>query len=133
VNVESGLEANVALLDRADVPNMEALDPDQIAWASSAKYSRDPLGGRSLDTELGIQQSAADLVDQGESVNTRCGPGLPHVQRGEFRADSLRCIGCRGQAAISRASPADIAIDLPQQLSACIGGRDDQCGLENGR
>jgi hypothetical protein len=28
------------------------------------KCSRDPLGGRSLDTELGIQQSAADLVDQ---------------------------------------------------------------------
>jgi hypothetical protein len=51
------------------------------------KYSRDPLGGRSLDTELGIQQSAADLVDQGESVNTRCGQGLPHVQRGEFRAE----------------------------------------------
>ena len=29
------------------------------------KCSRDPLGGRSLDTELGIQQYAADLVDQG--------------------------------------------------------------------
>jgi hypothetical protein len=32
------------------------------------KCRRDPLGGRSLDTELAIQQSAADLVDQGESV-----------------------------------------------------------------
>ena len=31
------------------------------------KCSRDPLGGRSLDTELGIQQYAADLVDQAAS------------------------------------------------------------------
>src|SRR5512132_854648 len=33
VNVESGLEGAVALLAWADLPNLEALDPDQIAWA----------------------------------------------------------------------------------------------------
>jgi hypothetical protein len=44
VNVKSGLESAVVLLDPADVLNLEALDPDQIA--------RDPLGGRSLDTEI---------------------------------------------------------------------------------
>jgi hypothetical protein len=32
------------------VLNLEELDPDQIAWASSANAA--PLGGRSLDTEL---------------------------------------------------------------------------------
>ncbi len=42
------------------------------------KCRRDPLGGRSLDAELAIQQSAADLVDQGESVvaNRLCPFGL---------------------------------------------------------
>ncbi len=34
------------------------------------KCSRDPLGGRSLDTELAIQQSATDLVDQGERASS---------------------------------------------------------------
>jgi hypothetical protein len=33
VNVDSGLEGAVALLAWADLPNLEALDPDQIAWA----------------------------------------------------------------------------------------------------
>lgn len=36
LNVKSGLESAVALLDRADVLNLAALDPDQIASASSA-------------------------------------------------------------------------------------------------
>jgi hypothetical protein len=67
VNIESGLEGAVALLDGADVLNLEALDPDQIAWASSANAAATRLAGRSLATELAIQQSAADLVDQGES------------------------------------------------------------------
>ena len=42
------------------------------------KCRRDPLGGRSLDTELAIQQSVADLVDHGESVvaNRLCPFGL---------------------------------------------------------
>jgi hypothetical protein len=57
LTVNVGLESAVVLLDPADVLNLEALDPDQIA--------RDPLGGRSLYTEIAIQQSAADLVDQG--------------------------------------------------------------------
>ena len=33
MNIESGLEGAVALLARADLPNLEALDPDQTAWA----------------------------------------------------------------------------------------------------
>jgi hypothetical protein len=33
------------LLDRADVLNLEALDPDQIAWASSANAAATRLAG----------------------------------------------------------------------------------------
>ena len=46
---------------------------------------RDPLGGQSLDTELAIQQSAADLVDQGESVVAKEGVRPPG--QGEVVAD----------------------------------------------
>jgi hypothetical protein len=45
VNVESGLESAVASLDRANVPNLEALDPDQLAWASSANAAATRLAG----------------------------------------------------------------------------------------
>jgi hypothetical protein len=65
------------LLDPADMLSLEALDLNQIA--------RDPLGGRSLDTEIAIQQSAADLVDQGENVVAEEGVRLPG--QGEVVAD----------------------------------------------
>jgi hypothetical protein len=45
VNIESGLEGAVALLARADLPNLEALDPDQTAWASSANAAATRLAG----------------------------------------------------------------------------------------
>ena len=44
-NVKSGLESAVALLDRADVLNLETLDPDQIASASSANAAATRLAG----------------------------------------------------------------------------------------
>jgi hypothetical protein len=44
-DVESGPEGAVALVDRADVLNPEALDPDQIAWASSANAAATRLAG----------------------------------------------------------------------------------------
>ena len=53
------------------------------------KCSRDPLGGRSLDTELGIQQYAADLVDQAASDDPVSGYSATEVP------GSLWTITCR--------------------------------------
>ena len=87
MNVESGLEGAVALLDRADVLNLEALDPDQIAWASSANAAATRLaGGVSIQSS---QFSSPRLTwwIRARASTPGAAQGLPHVQRGEFRAE----------------------------------------------
>ena len=82
------------------------------------KCIRDPLGGRSFHVKLAIQQSAADLVDQGESVITRCGP-FP-----------VEAVDHRRQ--IQPAGPGADAGDVPDEFAHRRGGGEvppDQVGL----
>jgi hypothetical protein len=79
------LEGAVALSARADLPNLEALDPDQIAWATSANAAATRLaGGVSIQSS---QFSSPRLTwwMRARASTPGAAQGLPHVQRGEFR------------------------------------------------
>jgi hypothetical protein len=75
VNVESGLEGAVALLARADLPNLEALDPDQIAWARGRCPSfRTATWQRGVPTSRRGAASSGELLVVGAyAVDLRAG------------------------------------------------------------